>query len=57
MSLIESALDLRTFIETLRQRNDLVDVETLVDPTLEAAAIIRRVYEERLPAPLFHNLT
>ncbi|QIH07572.1 UbiD family decarboxylase [Pseudomonas sp. BIOMIG1BAC] len=57
MSLIESALDLRTFIETLRQRNDLVDVETVVDPTLEAAAIIRRVYEERLPAPLFHNLT
>lgn len=56
MNLVKSALDFRTFIETLRKRGDLVDVETAVDPTLEVAAIIRRVYEERLPAPLFHNL-
>ncbi|ENY3730637.1 UbiD family decarboxylase domain-containing protein [Enterobacter mori] len=28
----------------------------MVDPTQEVAANIRRVDEEELPAPLFHNL-
>lgn len=56
MSLIKSALDFRTFVDTLRQREDLVDVKTAVDPILEVAAIVRRVYEKRLPAPLFHVL-
>ncbi|MFZ4834299.1 UbiD family decarboxylase [Rouxiella sp. Mn2063] len=56
MNLLESALDLRTFLNELRHRQDLVDVNTEVDANLEIAAIVRRVYEERLSAPLFKNI-
>ncbi|MFL9989498.1 UbiD family decarboxylase [Paraburkholderia sediminicola] len=56
MSLLGSALDLRTFLDELRRRNDLVDVAVEVDAELEVAAICRRVYEERLPAPLFGSI-
>lgn len=56
MNLIESALDLRVFLEEIRQRGDLIDVSEEVDADLEIAAISRRVYEKRLPAPLFNNI-
>lgn len=56
MSLIESALDLRTFLDELRRRGDLIDVNCEVETRLELAAITRRVYEQRLSAPLFNHL-
>jgi 4-hydroxy-3-polyprenylbenzoate decarboxylase len=56
MNLVDSALDLRVFLQTLRQRNDLVDVSLPVDADLEVAAITRRVYEKRLAAPLFSHI-
>lgn len=56
MNLVESALDLRVFLEESRRRGDLVDVSEEVDVDLEIAAISRRVYEKRLPAPLFSNI-
>lgn len=56
MNLVESALDLRVFLEESRKRGDLVDVAEEVDADLEIAAISRRVYEKRLPAPLFSNI-
>lgn len=54
--LIEKALDFRAFLNELRSRNDLVDVRKEVDSYLEVAAVCRRVYERRLPAPLFSNI-
>ena len=56
MSLTDNALHLRSFIDELRRRRDLVDVETEVDTHLELAAITRRVYEARFPAPLFQRI-
>lgn len=56
MPLLDSAMDLRAFIDELRRRRDLVDVEVEVDADLELAAITRRVYEQRLGAPLFHRI-
>lgn len=57
MSLLNSALDLRTFLKELSLRKDLVQVHKEVSPDLEIAAIIRRVYEKQLPAPLFNNIS
>lgn len=56
MSLLDCALDFRHFIEELRRRNDLVDVHQQVSADLEIAAVCRRVYEQRLSAPLFHHV-
>lgn len=56
MNFVESALDLRVFLEESRRRGDLIDVSEEVDADLEIAAISRRVYEKRLPAPLFSNI-
>lgn len=56
MSLLEGALNLRDFLDELRSRQDLVNVTVEVDANLEIAAICRRVYEEKLPAPLFENI-
>lgn len=56
MNLIDCALDFRRFVDALRERKDLVDVHQEVDANLEIAAIVRRVYEGHLPAPLFHNV-
>lgn len=56
MSLLHCALDLRAFLDELRRRRDLVDIDVEVDTALELAAITRRVYEARLPAPLFTRL-
>ena len=57
MSLLNSALDLRTFLKELSLRKDLVQVHKEVSADLEIAAIIRRVYEKQLPAPLFNNIS
>lgn len=56
MNLVNCALDFRSFIEALRYRNDLLDIQQQVSADLELAAITRRVYEQRLPAPLFSNI-
>ncbi|MFJ5589640.1 UbiD family decarboxylase [Streptomyces noursei] len=52
-----SALNFRDFVDELLAVGDAVDVHRPVDPILEAAAVTRRVYETRSPAPLFENLT
>ena len=54
--MLDCALDFRHFIEELRRRNDLVDVHQQVSADLEIAAVCRRVYEQRLSAPLFHHV-
>jgi len=48
--------NLRSFIETLRRENDLIEIETEVDPYLEIAEIHRRVIEEQGKALLFNNV-
>jgi 4-hydroxy-3-polyprenylbenzoate decarboxylase len=52
-----SALNFRDFVTDLLSAGDAVDIRTPVSPTLEAAAITRRVYETTSPAPLFSNLS
>ncbi|MCC3314930.1 UbiD family decarboxylase [Nocardia africana] len=52
-----SALDFRDFVAELLARGDAIRIRRAVDPHLEAAAVTRRVYETRSPAPLFENLT
>ncbi|KAJ9314216.1 hypothetical protein DTO271D3_5445 [Paecilomyces variotii] len=49
-------LSFRSFISALREQGDLVDVKEPVSADLEAAAVTRRVYEKRAPAPLFHDV-
>ncbi|RAK94965.1 UbiD family decarboxylase [Aspergillus ibericus CBS 121593] len=46
----------RAFVEALRADNDLVEINTEIDPHLEAAAITRLVCETDDKAPLFNNL-
>lgn len=46
----------RSFVDALRADNDLVDIDELIDPNLEAAAITRLVCETDDKAPLFNNL-
>lgn len=48
--------DLRTFLDALRARRDLVEITAEVDPRLEAAEIHRRVIAAGGPAILFRNL-
>jgi UbiD family decarboxylase len=48
--------DLRAFIDRLRRDNDLVTVESQVDPHLEVAEIHRRVVAGGGPALLFTNV-
>ena len=48
--------DLRTFLDALRARRDLVEITAEVDPRLEAAEIHRRVIAAGGPAILFKNL-
>ncbi|NIF22129.1 UbiD family decarboxylase [Candidatus Pantoea multigeneris] len=56
MSLRDSALDLRCFLQELKRRDDLTEVNVEVDADLEIAAICRQVYEKRLSAPLFNQI-
>jgi len=48
--------NLRSFIETLRKENDLIEIEATVDPYLEIAEIHRRVIENQGKALLFNNV-
>jgi 4-hydroxybenzoate decarboxylase subunit C len=48
--------NLRTFVETLRRENDLVEIEAEVDPYLEIAEIHRRVIAAQGKALLFKNV-
>ena len=48
--------DLRAFLDRLRKDNDLFQIDTLVDPDLEAAEIHRRVIAAGGPALLFTNV-
>ena len=48
--------NLRSFIETLRRENELVEIEAEVDPYLEIAEIHRRVIEQQGKALLFDNV-
>ncbi|KAI1027836.1 hypothetical protein LB503_011926 [Fusarium chuoi] len=52
----EAQLDYRKFLDVLRHDNDLVEINTEVDPHLELGAIIRRVSEVNDKAPLFNNI-
>ncbi|KAF7520542.1 hypothetical protein G7054_g12741 [Neopestalotiopsis clavispora] len=49
-------LDFRTFIDRLRQDDDLAVIDHEVDPHLEIGAIARRVAELDDKAPLFNNV-
>lgn len=53
---VMAQLDFRTFIELLRQDEDLVEITREVDPYLEVGAIVRRVSETNDKAPLFSNV-
>jgi menaquinone biosynthesis decarboxylase len=48
--------DLRSFIQTLRDENELVEIEAEVDPYLELAEIHRRVIDRQGPAVLFRRV-
>ncbi|PWK08438.1 UbiD family decarboxylase [Tumebacillus permanentifrigoris] len=48
--------NLRSFINTLRQERDIVEITAEVDPNLELAEIHRRVIAEGGPALLFTNV-
>src|SRR3954468_9167724 len=47
--------NLRSFLDTLRQNNELQVIEVEVDPYLELAEIHRRVIDMQGPALLFSN--
>lgn len=53
---LKPGLNFSDYLETLRRENDLFEVKTIVDPHLEVGAILRRVCEEKFPAPLFTNV-
>ncbi len=48
--------NLRTFIDSLRRENEIVEISAEVDPYLEIAEIHRRVIDERGKALLFTNV-
>ncbi|HKQ99905.1 MAG TPA: UbiD family decarboxylase domain-containing protein, partial [Pyrinomonadaceae bacterium] len=48
--------NLRSFLELLERENDLVHIETEVDPYLELAEVHRRVIERGGPALLFNKV-
>src|ERR1041384_3466458 len=48
--------NLRTFIESLRREDELVEIGAEVDPYLEIAEIHRRVIEQQGKALLFTNV-
>jgi UbiD family decarboxylase len=49
-------LSFRSFVESLRDENDLVEVSDPINPYLEAAAITSLVCETNNKAPLFNNV-
>jgi len=48
--------NLRSFLDLLRRENDLVTIETEVDPCLELAEVHRRVIDRNGPALLFRRV-
>jgi len=48
--------NLRHFISALRSENEIIDINTPVDPNLEIAEIHRRIAAEGGPALFFHNV-
>jgi 4-hydroxybenzoate decarboxylase subunit C len=48
--------NLRSFIKTLKQEKDIVEIDVEVDPYLEIPEIHRRVIDEQGPALLFTNV-
>ncbi|MDQ3633927.1 MAG: UbiD family decarboxylase [Acidobacteriota bacterium] len=48
--------NLRSFIDVLRKENELIEIETEVDPYLEIAEIHRRVIDEQGKALFFKNV-
>lgn len=56
MTVLKPALRFRDFLQVLKDEGDLQEITTEVDPHLEVGAVMRRVYEEKLPVPLFQNL-
>lgn len=56
MSKLRPGLRFRDFLQVLKKEGDLVEITEQIDPHLEAGAIMRKVYEEKLPVPLFKNL-
>src|SRR5690349_273455 len=48
--------NLRSFLETLRQENELAEIAAEIDPYLELAEIHRRVIAEQGKALLFKNV-
>ncbi|MEO8073506.1 MAG: UbiD family decarboxylase [Acidobacteriota bacterium] len=48
--------NLRSFIETLRRENEIVEIEAEVDPYLEIAEIHRRIIEQQGKALFFKNV-
>ncbi|KAJ6014068.1 hypothetical protein N7540_008659 [Penicillium herquei] len=51
-----AAESFRQFVKELQDENDLVTITEEVDPHLELAAIVRKVYETEDKAPLFENI-
>lgn len=49
-------LDIRRFLDVLREDDDLVEIDDEVDPHLEIGAIVRKVSETNNLAPLFNNV-
>ncbi|KAJ5928711.1 UbiD family decarboxylase [Penicillium verhagenii] len=49
-------MNFRSYVEALKQDNDLVEIDREIDPDLECGAIIRKVCETDDKAPLFNNL-
>ncbi|NOT47454.1 MAG: 4-hydroxybenzoate decarboxylase, partial [Acidobacteria bacterium] len=48
--------NLRTFIDSLRKENEIVEITAEVDPYLEIAEIHRRVIEDQGKALIFRNV-
>lgn len=53
---LKPAVYFRDFLQVLKNEGDLVEIDAQVDPHLEAGAIMRKVYEHKLPVPYFKNL-
>jgi UbiD family decarboxylase len=49
-------MSFRSFVEALKEDDDLIEIDEEIDPYLEAGAIIRKVCETNDRAPLFNNL-
>lgn len=49
-------MNLRQFLQKLRECGEIIDIHHEVDPNLELAEIHRRVAEENGPALFFHNV-